>query len=235
MKNENNNDCFAFFDLDGTIIKKTSLIEFYKYYLEIEYSEDSTIKVLEFERSVQDSYKKLKDRSLVNAWYYRSYLANMSIEYLKKLGKSWYENSKRKNDFFVKEIVDIIENHKECGHKVVILTGSFREIVAPISEQLAMDFEIVSPLEEKLGKYTGKLTGLPTIEEGKKKALLAFIEKYKICLDNCYGYGDHCSDISFLELVKHPNVVSSCSDDLLDYAKRNKWDVIDVSRSYQGQ
>ena len=62
------------------------------------------------------------------------------------------------------------------------------------------------------GRYTGEVE-TPVIGEGKRAAVRrALDERPDIDPADCYGYGDHVSDLPMLELVGHPVVVGGDSE-----------------------
>ena len=105
------------------------------------------------------------------------------------------------------EAVALIEEHRAAGRDVVIVSSSGSEVVEPIGEMLGADKVIATRMVVADGKYTGE------IEEyayGPHKATaitaLAAAEGYD--LQDSYGYSDSVTDEPMLAAVGHPFAVN---------------------------
>lgn len=225
----NQNTIYAFFDVDGTILRIPSLQDFQKTRCEYTYghtekSRDELKKIKsKFERLQKENYS----REYINRTYYKTF-KNISKKEIQKIAQIWWETSLERNkNLFFQETLDKLEWHKEKKHKIVLVSGSFMEIMSPIADYLNADHVIAITLEVQNGLYTGNIDGLQTIGDGKKEAILQFVAKRKINLDNCYSYGDHLSDMPMLELVGNPTII--CGDSKLEtIAEARGWQRIQV-------
>ncbi|WP_331352732.1 HAD-IB family hydrolase [Cellvibrio sp. UBA7671] len=193
---------FAFFDLDGTLIKEKSIISFYRFYLGLNEKsgaqlEESFLKELECKSSA------LASRSKLNEWFYNSYFSGLSRDLLAKYSMLWFKE-RADESFFNQSIVNEMGLRKNEGYEVVILTGSFYEVVKPIADFLNIGNIISAPLEDVSGTYTGRLVDLPTIGPGKVKAMHHFLKCNEGSLEKSYGYGDDISDFDYLSVVDNP-------------------------------
>ncbi len=105
------------------------------------------------------------------------------------------------------EAVTLIEEHRAAGRDVVIVSSSGSEVVEPIGAMLGADKVIATRMVVADGKYTGE------IEEyayGPYKATaitaLAAAEGYD--LQDSYGYSDSITDEPMLAAVGHPFAVN---------------------------
>ncbi|MFD8216149.1 haloacid dehalogenase-like hydrolase, partial [Streptomyces sp. NPDC059697] len=58
------------------------------------------------------------------------------------------------------------------------------------------------------GRFTGELLGPPMIGTAKREAVRAVLDRYpQVAVADCYGYGDHVTDLPMLTEVGHPVVV----------------------------
>ena len=90
------------------------------------------------------------------------------------------------------EAVDLIEEHKEAGRDVIIISSSGTEVVEPIGERLGVDRAIGTQVEIVDGKYTGEII-FYAYGEGKAEAMRALAEENGYDLADCYAYTD-CAD-----------------------------------------
>ena len=86
------------------------------------------------------------------------------------------------------EAVSEIQEHKQQGMTIVLVTGSLDFIVQPIADYLAVDAVLAPQLREENGQFTGELTTVPLIGERKAEAMQEFrgttrnFTKKQLCL-----------------------------------------------------
>ncbi|GAB3245200.1 HAD family hydrolase [Nocardioides dilutus] len=105
------------------------------------------------------------------------------------------------------EAVGLIEEHKAAGRDVVIVSTSGTEVVEPIGAMLGADIVVASRLEVVDGKYTGQIEYYAYAEE-KARAIVELAELRGYDLDECYAYSDSVTDVPMLEVVGHAHVVN---------------------------
>lgn len=105
------------------------------------------------------------------------------------------------------EAVALIAEHRAAGRDVVIVSTAGDEIVQPIGELLGVDRVIASRMVEHEGHWTGAVsyyaygpTKATAIEE------MALREGYDLA--QCYAYSDSATDLPMLLAVGHPVVVN---------------------------
>lgn len=105
------------------------------------------------------------------------------------------------------EAVDLIADHRIRGHDVVIVSASGEEVVAPIAEALGATHTAATRMEVVDGKYTGTVD-FYCYGEGKVTAIekLSATEGYD--LSRCYAYSDSITDLPMLSAVGHPTAVN---------------------------
>jgi HAD superfamily hydrolase (TIGR01490 family) len=129
------------------------------------------------------------------------------------------------------EAASLIEEHHAAGRDVVIVSSSGSELVEPIGEMLGADHVIATRLEARDGRYTGEIEYY-AYGENKAAAIkeLAVAEDYD--LQRSYAYSDSVTDLPLLEAVGHPFAVNP------DRALRREalgrgWPVLAFSRPVQ--
>lgn len=105
------------------------------------------------------------------------------------------------------EAAALIQEHRRAGRDVVIVSTSGEEIVRPIAEQLGITDVIATRMVVRDGRYTGEIAYYaagPTKAEAARN--LAKERDYD--LSSSYAYSDSISDIPLLETVGYPTAVN---------------------------
>jgi HAD superfamily hydrolase (TIGR01490 family) len=109
--------------------------------------------------------------------------------------------------FVYAEARGLLERHRRDGHDVVIVSTSGQEIVGPIGAMLGASAVIATRLGIADGRYNGTVD---FYAYGQAKAdhvrELAVQRGYQ--LSDCYAYSDSVTDLPLLEAVGHPHVVN---------------------------
>ncbi|WP_307816462.1 HAD family hydrolase [Nocardioides limicola] len=105
------------------------------------------------------------------------------------------------------EALNLIVQHKLAGNDVVIVSASGAELVEPIGTMLGADHVIATRMEVSDGKYTGEIEYYAYAEE-KARAIEAMAEEFGYDLDRCHAYSDSATDIPMLRAVGHPHAVN---------------------------
>ena len=206
MPDPNARKTVAFFDVDGTLLKSTIV----HYYIWMR-----SAKVPRFLRLIwligflpKIAYYLILDRvsrTRFNQVFYRNYRRMNAAEF-KVLSAEMFETYLRPKIF--SEAVSQIQEHKQQGMSIVLVTGSLDFIVQPFADYLDVDFVLAPQLREQSGQFTGELTTEPLIGEQKAEAIQVFAEQHEISLIDSYAYGDSQSDLPMLECVGNPVVVN---------------------------
>ncbi|MFH0243105.1 HAD family hydrolase [Streptomyces sp. HK10] len=105
------------------------------------------------------------------------------------------------------EAASLIEEHHLAGRDVVIVSTSGTEVVEPIGELIGADRVVATRMVVEDGCFTGEIEYYaygPTKAEAVRE--LAGSEGYD--LSRCYAYSDSATDIPMLEAVGHPHAVN---------------------------
>ncbi|NIK54902.1 HAD family hydrolase [Kribbella shirazensis] len=105
------------------------------------------------------------------------------------------------------EAVELIEQHHAAGRDVVIVSSSGAEVVEPIGEMLGADRVIATRMVVADGKYTGEIADY-AYGPHKATAIRALAEAEGYDLTTCYGYSDSITDEPLLAAVGHPYAVN---------------------------
>lgn len=127
--------------------------------------------------------------------------------------------------YIYQEALDLIALHKALGRKVFIVSSSPEEVVRPLSERLGADEVIATRAEIVDGKYTGKLE-FYCYREQKAEAMR---ELEGIDLAGSYAYSDSITDLPMLEVVGNPVAVNP-DRELRKIAQQREWKIRDFRR-----
>jgi HAD superfamily hydrolase (TIGR01490 family) len=126
------------------------------------------------------------------------------------------------------EAVSLIEEHRLAGRDIVIVSTSGAEVVEPIGEMVGADRVVATRLEIVDGKYTGEISYYAYGEE-KGAAVRGLAQSVGYDLDACYAYSDSVTDLPMLEAVGHPHAVNP-DKELRRAAVERGWPVLVFSR-----
>ena len=122
------------------------------------------------------------------------------------------------------EALELIEEHRKAGRKTVIISSSPAETVEPLGEFLGVDAVIATRARlDAEGRYTGDLE-FYAYGPYKADAIREMAVTEGIDLAKSYAYSDSITDLPMLELVGFPVAVNP-DRDLLRIARDRGWEV----------
>ncbi|MFW6722022.1 HAD family hydrolase [Streptomyces sp. MAR4 CNY-716] len=126
------------------------------------------------------------------------------------------------------EAASLIEYHHLAGRDVVIVSSSGAEVVEPIGELLGADRTIATRMVVEDGRYTGEIDYYaygPAKAEAVRE--LAAAEGYDLA--RSYAYSDSITDVPLLETVGHAHAVNP-DRALRREAEQRDWPVLSFAR-----
>jgi len=127
------------------------------------------------------------------------------------------------------EAVSLIELHRLAGRDIVIVSTSGAEVVGPIGEMLGADRVVATRMEIVDGRYTGEIEYYAYAEE-KARAIEELARSQGYDLESCYAYSDSVTDVHMLEAVGHPHAVNP-DKELRRIAISHGWPVLVFDKS----
>lgn len=122
---------------------------------------------------------------------------------------------------------ELLAQHRARGDTLLIITATNRFVTGPIAERLGVDALIAVDPEMLDGRYTGRVSGVPSFREGKITRLEAWLADRDISLDDAWFYSDSLNDLPLLERVDHPVAVDP-DDTLRQTAEARGWRIISL-------
>jgi HAD superfamily hydrolase (TIGR01490 family) len=127
------------------------------------------------------------------------------------------------------EALQLIADHRAAGRRVYIVSSSGEEIVRPLAEYLGVPHFIASRAQVGPdGLYTGELE-FYCYGENKAVAIREHAERYGIDLAESYAYSDSVTDVPMLEVVGHPHAVNP-DRELRAHAVERGWTILEFVR-----
>jgi HAD superfamily hydrolase (TIGR01490 family) len=123
------------------------------------------------------------------------------------------------------EAVALIEEHRAAGRDVVIVSSSGSEVVEPIGAMLGADKVIATRMIVADGKYTGEIEEY-AYGPHKATAIVALAAAEGYDLQASYAYSDSITDEPMLAAVGHPYAVNP-DRALRRLAVARNWPVLD--------
>jgi len=105
------------------------------------------------------------------------------------------------------EAATLIEEHHLAGRDVVIVSSSGAEVVEPIGEMLGADSVVATQMVVEDGRYTGEID-FYAYAEHKASAMRDVAAQHGYDLAASYAYSDSATDLPMLEAVGHPHAVN---------------------------
>ncbi len=126
------------------------------------------------------------------------------------------------------EAVALMDRHRAAGRDIIIISSSGTDMVEPIGERLGADLAIGTQVGIEDGKYTGEIV-FYAYGEGKAEAMRALAAERGYDLAHCYAYSDSHTDLPMLQVVGHPVAVNP-DKELRDIAVSSSWPVMDFAK-----
>jgi HAD superfamily hydrolase (TIGR01490 family) len=126
------------------------------------------------------------------------------------------------------EAADLIEEHRAAGREIVIVSSSGAEMVGPIGEMLGVDRVVATRMVTVDGRYTGDID-FYAYGENKAVAIRQVAAEMGYDLADCWAYSDSITDLPMLRAVGHATAVNP-DRALRRVAVERGWPVLAFSR-----
>jgi HAD superfamily hydrolase (TIGR01490 family) len=216
----------AIFDLDNTLLDGDSDYNWGLYLVKKGYLDEGEYK--EQNQKFFEEYQVGKLDIFAFAEFQFRFLKNNTRKFLNDV-RSDYINEIIK-PMILKKAADLVNQHKEAGDRLLIITATNSFITKPIGELFGIDELIGTDPEENEGEFTGKVKGTPSFKEGKVTRLFDWLDEKNLKLadfEKTFFYSDSHNDLALLEVVTNPVVVNG--DKILqEKAQEKNWPTLNL-------
>jgi len=215
----------AIFDLDNTLIRGDSDHAWGDYLIEI-----GAVDPVAYKKA-NDEYLHAYENGTLDIHHYLEF----SLQPLAKVSRqqldTWHHDFMRSviEPMILPKAEALLEQHRQAGDYLLIITATNRFVTGPIAERLRVDDLIAIEMEEDQdGQYTGRVEGIPSFREGKVVRLDAWLKEHpEITLEDACFYSDSQNDLPLLEKVDHPVAVDP-DDQLRAEAEKRGWQILSL-------
>lgn len=195
----------AFFDLDKTVIAKSSALAFGR-----PFYRDGLI-------TRRDVFKAAYAQLLFRMSGADEQTMARTRDYLAELCRGWRVEQIHQivnetlcdliTPYVYAEAAALIEGHQAAGRDVVLVSTSAEDMVRPIGELLGVTDVIATRMAVDDGRFTGEVE-FYAAGPNKVVGVRQLAEERGYDLADCYAYSDSVSDVPLLATVGHPTAVN---------------------------
>ncbi len=216
----------AFFDLDKTVIARSSVLAFSAPFRREGLLDTSTALKAAFgqllyilqgaDRNKVDRLKEVMSR-ISRGWDREKVLSILRQELPDIVDPLIYE-----------EALELMEEHRRAGRELYIVSASPEELVRLLADYIGVPHVIATRPEVVDGKYTGRIS-FYCFGEAKAEAIREEAVRVGIDLSRSFAYSDSITDLPMLEAVGNPVAVNP-DRQLARVAQERGWPVLTFGR-----
>ncbi|WP_257280361.1 HAD family hydrolase [Endozoicomonas sp. ONNA1] len=214
----------AIFDLDNTLIAGDSDYLWGQFM-----ANEGIVDAARFHDGNDHFYRQYEAGTLVLSEYLDFCLEPLTHYTLDEL-KVWHDQFMERiiRPIMLEKAANLLKKHRDQGDHLMIITATSRFVTEPIAKAFDVDTLLAIELEIEDNRYTGKVVGTPTFQEGKVIRLKQWLqENPEYSLTGSCFYSDSKNDLPLLGQVDHPFAVDS-DPELTAVAAEKGWPVISL-------
>ena len=201
----------AFFDIDGTLTSDNvwkGVMAFFKRRKERQWTHRAFLALhypLVFLRPLrllsEAGFRSLWASHL--PWYFRGYTEAQMEALAEWVAREFVARIERG------DVLEKLREHLSRGEVVALVSGAPTPVARAIARMWGVAHAVGSPAGFRDGRYTGRLSGAPCIDEHKAVYARRYFADQGITVDFAasYAYADSYSDMGLFEMVGHPVAV----------------------------
>jgi len=195
----------AFFDLDKTIISRSSTLafvpSFYRHGLiNRAQAVRGGVAQLVYRAGGADprQIERLKEQvaRACRGWPVERVTEIVTTHLTETIGPIIYAEARR-----------LVESHQQAGRDVFIVSTAGQEMVGPIGAMLGVSGVIATRMRHADGRYTGECE-FYAYGEAKAQRMRQLADERGYALTDCFAYSDSHTDLPMLEAVGYPHAVN---------------------------
>ena len=217
----------AFFDLDKTVIAKSSTLAFGKPLYKAGLVGRRTLMRVGLGQlfymlfgADEDTLERVRDQllRLTEGWH-RAEIEELVEETLEKVA----------DPLVYAEALFLIDEHVRQGRTVFIVSASPQEIVRPIAKHIGVTEVIATKVRtDHDGRFIRELE-FYAMGQGKAEEIQRIANSTGLDLEGSYAYSDSMTDLPMMELVGHPVAVNP-DKELRKVAEERGWGILEFQR-----
>lgn len=214
----------AFFDVDGTLTRTTTMFDLLHFDATEQGSGERADEFIDALRRMQ--VEDGVPREAANRHYF-SWWRGRSRDELSALIARW--GSQRAAGYFHLPTLEQLHRHRERGDLVVFVSGSVPLLLDDLADELGAGHVLATSMSVADGVFTGEVD-VPMIGSRKTDAIRRLAAEAQVDLTASAAYGDHLSDVPFLELVGEPVICGAPGSSEWLLAERRGWGTVNLTR-----
>ncbi len=213
----------AIFDLDNTLIAGDSDCLWGEFLTEQGYVDSEAY------QAGHDKFYEEYVAGTMNIYAFLEFQLEVLAKNDRQLLEEWRKNyiETKIKPIMLPKAIELINEHRQKGHELLIITATNRFITEPIANEFKIDNLIACEPELIDGQYTGKVVGTPSYAEGKITRLNEWLKDVGKTFEESWFYSDSHNDIPLLKEVEHAIAVDA-DKTLIAEAKKQNWSVISL-------
>ncbi len=192
----------AFFDIDHTIVRGTSMERIFIKYL----FTHGGITVMDVLRTAFFIFRNINDKSGIAIRSKRPYLKGKSVSPIKSLAGQCFKEK------IVPQISEKalarIKEHRSAGHSIVLLSGTLDILADELSRFVRANHYIACTTIREGEYFTGDIKPPIPYADLKRDIAVRYAKEYYLDLKECFAYGDSMADSALFRSVGNPSVVN---------------------------
>lgn len=217
----------AFFDLDKTVIAKSSTLAFGRPFYKAGFVGRRTLMKFGFAQlfyvlfgADENQLERARDQMLeLTTGWHRAEIEQLVEETLEEVAEP----------LVYAEALFLIDEHKRNGRRVFLVSASPEQIVRPIGRHVGVTDIIATKVKTDAAGFFLPELELYAMGPGKAEAIEALAERQDIDLSGSYAYSDSSTDLPMMEAVGHPVAVNP-EKDLRRISEERDWPILEFQR-----
>ncbi len=217
----------AFFDLDKTVIAKSSTLAFGKPFYKAGFLGRRTLMKFGMAQlfyvlfgADEDQLERARDQLLrLTAGWHRAEIEQLVEETLDEVA----------DPLVYAEALFLIDEHKRNGRRVILVSASPEQIVRPIGRHVGVTEIIATRIKTDSAGFFQQELERYAMGPGKADAIRELAEREHLDLEGSYAYSDSVTDLPMMELVGHPVAINP-EKELRRIAEERGWPILEFQR-----
>lgn len=216
----------AFFDLDKTVIAKSSTLAFSRPFFDSGLINRRAVLKSAYAQFVFASSGADADQAERMRAHLTALCEGWDVQQVRSIVEETLHDIV--DPLVYAEAAQLIAEHRDNGNDVVLISASGEEIVTPIGQMIGATYSVGTRMVAVDGRYTGEID-FYCYGENKATAIKQLAAEHGYDLTACHAYSDSITDLPMLDAVGHPSAVNP-DRTLRAVATERDWPVLTFSK-----